>query len=425
MTNDEGPRTAKFRHSDFLILISESCRDKFFGPSLRRKLTKKNIKLMIIAGEASGDLHGGDLCRELIKLQPGLSLFGMGGEKMKDAGVELIQEISRTGVVGFWEVYKDLGHYRRIFKKMVAELDNHRPDGVILIDYPGFNIRFARQAHRRGIKVIYYISPQVWAWGAGRVRKLEQSVDKMLVIFDFEKEFYRDSSLPVEFVGHPLVDNFPADLSRGSASPGLKAKDRPWIGLLPGSRATELEKLLPLLVKTAALIRQELPTAEFVLPLASPSLEKIVLPYLSGLSFPIHLRIGRSREVLAAADLVIAASGTVTLEAAAAATPLIVVYKISLFSWLLARFLIKVPYISLVNLVGGEEIVPEYLQFQATPPRVARRVLRLFSHPEEREEMIKRLMEVRRKLGPPGAARRAAAAVLATLNPDSASAGLN
>ena len=373
---------------------------------------------MIIAGEPSGDLHGADLCRELFKLRDDLSLFGMGGEKMKEAGVELIQEIGRTGVVGFWEVYKDLGHYRRIFKKMVEEMDARRPDGVILIDYPGFNIRFARQAHRRGIKVIYYISPQVWAWGAGRVRKLEKFVDKMLVIFDFEKEFYRSSPLPVEFVGHPLVDNFPTALNRDSARPGEKEKDQPLIGLLPGSRALELEKLLPLLVKTAALIRQELPSAEFVIPLASAALEKSARPYLSGLSFPIRIKIGPSREVLTATDLVIAASGTVTLEAAACATPLIVVYKLSLFSWLLAHFLIKVPYISLVNLVGGEQIVPEYLQFQATPRRVARRALRLLSHPEEREEMIERLSEVRRKLGPPGAARRAAAAVLATLNSD-------
>ena len=376
---------------------------------------------MIIAGEASGDLHGAALCRELFKLHPDLSIYGMGGEKMKDSGVELIQEIERTGVVGFWEVYKDLGHYRRIFKNMEKELERRHPDGVILIDYPGFNIRFARQAHRRGIKVIYYISPQVWAWGAGRVRKLEKYVDKMLVIFDFEKDFYRSSSLPVEFVGHPLVDNFPVELDRDSARTGLKLKDHPLIGLLPGSRASEQEKLLPLLVETAAMIRQELPSAEFVIPLASSSLEKSARPYLSELSFPIRLQLGQSREVLAAADLVIAASGTVTLEAAASATPLIVVYKISLFSWLLARLLIKVPYISLVNLVGGGEIVPEYIQFQATPDRVARRALRLLSRPEEREKMIKRLSEVRRKLGPPGASRRAAAAVLAMLNPLAAS----
>lgn len=381
-------------------------------------MTERKLNLMIIAGEASGDLHGAALCRELAELRPGLSIYGMGGEKMKDAGVELIQKIERTGVVGFWEVYKDLGRYRRIFNRMVAELERRRPDGVVLIDYPGFNIRFARQAHQRGIKVIYYISPQVWAWGKGRVKKLEKFVDKMLVIFEFEKEFYRSSSLPVEFVGHPLADNLPVELSRDSAREKLKLNNQPLIGLLPGSRTSELKNILPLLVATAKRIRDELPGAEFIIPLNSPSLEKTVRPYLSRLSFPIRLEIGRSREVLSAADLVIAASGTVTLEAAASATPLIVVYKLSFFTWILARVLIKVPYISLVNLVGGGEIVPEYLQYQATPPRVARCALRLLSHPEEREEMIKRFSDVCRKLGPPGAARRSAAAVLATLNPD-------
>ena len=379
-------------------------------------MTGRKLNLLVIAGEPSGDLHGAALCRELSRIRPGLSLRGMGGEKMAAAGVELIQEISGTGVVGFWEVYKNLGRYRRIFKKMTAELDRHRPDGVILIDYPGFNIRFARQARRRGVKVIYYISPQVWAWGAGRVRRLEKYVDKMLVIFAFEKEFYRESSLPVEFVGHPLADGFSPVEDRQSAQAALKAEGRPLIGLLPGSRVSELEKLLPLLVDTAALIRRELPAAEFIMPLAADSQEHLARSYLSGLSFPIRLETGRSGEVLAAADLVIAASGTVTLEAAAAGVPLIVVYKTSLFSWILGRFLIKVPYISLVNLVQREEVVPEYIQFQATPDRVARRALRLLSQTGEREKMVRSLGEVRRKLGLPGAARRAAAAVLETLD---------
>ncbi len=369
--------------------------------------------IMILAGEPSGDLHGGNLCRRLKELDPEVRLFGMGGEMMEEAGVELVQRIGRTGVVGFWEVFKDIGRYRKIFYYLVGVMEERRPDAVVLIDYPGFNIRFARRARLFGAKVIYYISPQIWAWGGKRIETLKRSVDKMVVIFEFEKEVYRPSGLDVEFVGHPLIDTIdPGDWEEGKK---LRAelKGRPVIGLLPGSRESEIERLLPILLETAAIVRQQSKEAVFALPLASANLKPLVEGYLKNSPVEVRLLEGKTRPLLAASDLLIVASGTATLEAAVFNTPMIVVYKLNFFSWLFSRAVIKIPYIGLANVIYGEKIVPEYIQFKARPALIARRALDILTHPEVRERMIEQLGVVRKKLGEPGASLRAAQAVLA------------
>jgi len=378
-------------------------------------MTADNANIMILAGEPSGDIHGGHLCRELKNISPGIQLFGMGGPKMEEAGFEVVHRIGDTGVVGFWEVYKELGKYWKIFKKMVAVMEERRPDAVILIDYPGFNIRFARKAHQLGIKVYYYISPQLWAWGQWRIKKIRRYVDKMLVIFPFEKEFYNSHGIEAEFIGHPLIGTLNLDLSKEECQKHLGITSSPVIGLLPGSRRGEIEKIMPILIETAKILQEKIPEAKFILPIASIELRPLIEDQLKQTSVKIRTREGSGKEIIVASDLLILASGTVTLEASVYLTPMIIVYKISFFSWLMGKILIKIPFIGLVNIVRGQKIIPEFIQYQARPEAVAQAGLEILTQPEIRERMIGELKIVRDKLGRPGAATRAAAVITNSL----------
>jgi len=378
-------------------------------------MTADNANIMILAGEPSGDIHGGHLCRELKNISPGIQLFGMGGPKMEEAGFEVVHRIGDTGIVGFWEVYKELGKYWKIFKKMVAVMEERRPDAVILIDYPGFNIRFAKKAHQLGIKVYYYISPQLWAWGQWRIKKIRRYVDKMLVIFPFEKEFYNSHGIEAEFIGHPLIGTLNLDLSKEECQKHLGITSSPVIGLLPGSRRGEIEKILPILIETAKILQEKIPEAKFILPIASIELRPLIEDQLKQTSVKIRTREGSGKEIIVASDLLILASGTVTLEASVYLTPMIIVYKISFFSWLMGKILIKIPFIGLVNIVRGQKIIPEFIQYQARPEAVAQAGLEILTQPEIRKRMIGELKIVRDKLGRPGAATRAAAVITNSL----------
>jgi len=378
-------------------------------------MTADNANIMILAGEPSGDIHGGHLCRELKNISPGIQLFGMGGPKMEEAGFEVVHRIGDTGIVGFWEVYKELGKYWKIFKKMVAVMEERRPDAVILIDYPGFNIRFAKKAHQLGIKVYYYISPQLWAWGQWRIKKIRRYVDKMLVIFPFEKEFYNSHGIEAEFIGHPLIGTLNLDLSKEECQKHLGITSSPVIGLLPGSRRGEIKKILPILIETAKILQEKIPEAKFILPIASIELRPLIEDQLKQTSVKIRTREGSGKEIIVASDLLILASGTVTLEASVYLTPMIIVYKISFFSWLMGKILIKIPFIGLVNIVRGQKIIPEFIQYQARPEAVAQAGLEILTQPEIRERMIGELKIVRDKLGRPGAATRAAAVITNSL----------
>jgi lipid-A-disaccharide synthase len=380
---------------------------------------KRNNQIMIVAGEPSGDIHGGRLCRELKNLAPELELFGMGGARMEAAGVDLVQPIGKTGVVGFWEVYKDIGRYRKIFHNLVRIMEERKPRAVILIDYPGFNLRFARQARRRGIRVIYYISPQLWAWGKRRIKKVRRFVDLMVVIFGFEKEFYRRHGVDAVWVGHPLAGTIDRSLDRRSARKILGTTGDPVIGLLPGSRKSEIEKILPILLEAAGKIRADFPRAEFLLPIAAEDLRPLAESCLAGSPVPVRMEDGSGQEIIAAADLLLAASGTVTLEAALFATPLLIVYKLSFLSWLFARLMIRIPHIGLVNIVAGREVVPEFIQHRARPERIARAAGEILNRPAERERMIGELKQVAETLGAPGSSRRAAEAIWKTIANDS------
>jgi len=380
-------------------------------------MTADNTNIMLLAGEPSGDIHGGHLCRELKSLSPDILLFGMGGPEMEEAGMEILHRIGDTGVVGFWEVYREIGKYWKIFKKMVAFMEERKPDAVILIDYPGFNIRFARKAQRMGIKVYYYISPQLWAWGQWRIKKIRRSVDRMLVIFPFEKEFYNSHGIEAEFVGHPLIGTLNPDLEQEECRERLGITSSPLIGLLPGSRRGEIEKILPLLLETAGILQKDIPEADFIIPVASAELNPVIKEKLRAASITAKVAEQNSQEIIAAADLLILASGTVTLEAAFFLKPMIIVYKLSFFSWLMAKILVKIPFIGLVNIVGGKEIVPEFIQYQAHPKEIARRAVEILTQPEIRNRMIRELTIVKEKLGPTGAAGRAARVIIQALHP--------
>lgn len=328
-------------------------------------------QVMIVAGEASGDLHAANLIRELLAKAPGTQVSGMGGAKLREVGVELIVDSSNLAVIGFIEV---LAHYREIkaaLRTLQSAVLERRPDLLILVDYVGFNLRLAETAKRAGIKVLFYVSPQVWAWRPHRVKKIGECVDMMAVLFPFEAQFYERHGIPVRYVGHPLLEHAKPQRTREQALQafGLEA-DRPVVGLLPGSRRGEIKRLMPILMAAADELRRRLPAVQFVLPLASSLSEADLAPYAPQ-SHGVRVVSGQSYDVMNAADALITASGTATLEAALIGTPMVIVYKISLLSYWIMKRLILIEHVGLANIVAGERVVRELLQHDARPDLIA------------------------------------------------------
>lgn len=386
------------------------------------------MQVFVIAGEASGDLHGSNLIHALRSKLPQTRFVGIGGPKMEEAGLELLFPSSDLAVVGVVEV---IGHIRPILKafgRTTAWLRKKKPDLLILIDYPEFNLQVATRAKKLGIPIFYYISPQVWAWRQGRVKKLRRLVDRMAVILPFEKAFFRSHGMEVSFVGHPLLDVVKAGVSKTEfcKKAGINP-ERPIVGLVPGSRKSEVSRLFPVMAGAAERIFQDRHDVQFVVPLA-PSLDPGILesfnhritelittdPHRQSQTdrSPDHqiIRVveGQTYDAIAASDLILAASGTVTLEAAILGTPMVVTYKVSPVTCFLGKCLIKVPFASLVNLVAGRRVVNEIIQQDVTPERLSREALSLLRDNTGRENMIKELEEVKNALGGTGAAERAA-----------------
>lgn len=371
-----------------------------------------SYNIFVIAGEASGDLHGAGLVKALKDRLPDAHFTGIGGPKMREAGLDLLFPSSRLAVVGLVEVFSHLRPILNAFRRTVNWLRKERPDLLILIDYPEFNLLVAARAKRLGIPVFYYISPQVWAWRSGRVRKIRRLVDRVAVILPFEESFFRRYGMEVDFVGHPLLDSVKSTASRQEFRKGLGLDDRcTVVGLLPGSRHGEIARMFPLMAQAARRILDKRPETHFVVPLA-PSFDHDILESLvpEGCNLGDSLKIvrGRTYDAMAAADLLVAASGTVTLEAAILGVPMIVTYRVSPLTYFLGRRLIRVPFVSLVNLVAGREVIPEILQDEATPARIAQATLALLEDKEGRKAMVKDLERVKAALGSPGAASRAA-----------------
>ena len=361
--------------------------------------------IMIVSGEASGDLHGAKLAEALLAISPRLTLFGIGGDRMRAAGVRVAVDARQLAVVGLTEVASQLPGILRGWRAACRMLAQRRPDLLILIDFPDFNLRLARYAKRLGTKVLYYISPQIWAWRRQRVRQIRRRVDHMAVILPFEADFYRGHGVKVSFVGHPLMDQ-QTDAAAFETNTDAEA---PTVGLLPGSRDSEVVRLLPSMLGAALRLQQRL-GAHIMLSRADsvdPQLAaRIIAPYRRRLDMDIVS--GRPQSLFRSADLLIAASGTVTLEAALWGTPLMIVYRVSPLSYLLGKALIRVPHIGLVNLIAGRRVAPELIQQAATPENIAAEALVILSDPRRRANMRAELARVRKRLGAAGASRRVA-----------------
>ncbi|MBI3802824.1 MAG: lipid-A-disaccharide synthase [Nitrospirae bacterium] len=376
-------------------------------------------RIMMVAGEASGDLHGGALAEALLKEDPSLQIVGFGGTAMRRAGVEVIFDIAQLGVVGIFEVFLHLKSVWEAYRMGVKTLESG-VDLLVLIDYPDFNLRLAKAAKQRGVPVVYYISPQVWAWRAGRVKTIGERIDQMLVILPFEERIYTEAGIPCEFVGHPLLDEAAsAQLKYPSKSAYLEGcgllPEGTTIGLLPGSRHREVLSHLPTMLEAMALLAKEIPGLQLLVPVA-PSLSKEwVLDLTRRVDLPLRCVEGEFQEVLRASDAVVVASGTATLQTALAQAPMVIVYKLSPLTYWLARRLIRLKSIGLVNIVAGRPIVPELIQAEASPERIRQEVGRLLKDGVARERMKGDLKEVAERLGAAGASSRAAAVILERL----------
>lgn len=372
-------------------------------------------RLLISCGEASGDLYGAELVRHLREQVPGLDAFGLGGDRLQAEGASLLAHVRDLAVVGLLEVVSHLRHLRAVFGRVLEEAERHRPDAAVLVDYPDFNLRLARALHRRGIPVIYYVSPQLWAWRRGRIHDIRASVARMLVIFPFEEALYRDAGVPVSFVGHPLVSlvHPPADPVTLRRELGLDP-ERPVVALLPGSRAKEVAHNLPPMAASVDALAAARPELQFVAAVAA-SLDPTLIRRGLG-DRPVTIVHDRTHAALSAATAAIVASGTATVEAALLGAPMVVVYRLSPWTYRLGRRFVRVPYYAMVNLIGGRRVVPELIQGDFTADRVLGEIVPLLDDTETRRQMQRDLHEVREKLGAPGASARAAAVVAPYLN---------
>ncbi len=369
-------------------------------------------RIIIVAGEASGDLHGSNLVRAMKSINPRLCFTGIGGTRLRETGVELIAHCSEMGVVGLTEVGSKLKHILGVFFRLKAIIRESKPDLVILIDYPDFNIPLAKTAARAGVPVLYYISPQVWAWRKSRIRTLKKIVRKMAVILPFEPAVYREYGMDVDFVGHPLLDIINDEIT---AAPREIAGFR--IGLLPGSREGEIRTILPVMLESAEILNGKISgPVSFFLPLAETIDQRIVQEYLKN----SHLKIEVIREDIyahiKAADAAMVASGTATLETALLGTPMVVLYKVSPLTYFAGKCLVNIKCISLVNIIAGRMIVPELIQDDMNPQRIALEVLSIIEDPKRAAQMRADLNEIRTNLGGPGASERAARIACGLLN---------
>lgn len=371
-------------------------------------------RIMIVAGEASGDIYGAGLIKAVHAIDPTFRFFGIGGARMREAGAETMADSADMAVVGLVEVLKHFDVIAPAFLQLKRILQNDPPDLLILIDYPGFNLRLAKVAKQAGVKVLYYISPQIWAWRQGRVKKIKKLVDHMAVILPFEAPLYEKAGVPVSFVGHPMADRVKTELSHDEAASSFGLDpSRPIVGLFPGSRRSEVSRLLPVILDAAQLLQQQFPDVQFVLPLASTLSDADLAPYLVGHQLSITTTRERIHDLIKACDAVIAVSGTVTLEIALVGTPLVIIYKLAALTYQLAVRLVKVDHIGLCNIVAGETVAQELIQDDASPQRIAQEIGRILSDARYADELKQGLANVRQRLGGGGSDQKMAALVMA------------
>lgn len=375
-------------------------------------------RIMILAGEISGDMHGAALLGELKKIFPGeIEAYGIGGEYLKAEGVELYEHADKTAVIGFWEVAKRFFFFRNLLKKTVAFLDSRRPDMLLTVDYPGFNLRVAAEARKRGIKTVHYICPQVWAWHRERIPKIAAVLDKLITIFPFEPPLFNGTGLDAVFAGHPLVDRAAETMTQNP--PDLEWGPGHRIALFPGSRPNEIRRLLPDIVAGAAELEKRIGPCSFLIPSPTPATAEMVKEELNRLRIkPAHIRttLGSSRHALLQAEAAAAKSGTGTLEASLLLCPCVIVYRLSYISYRILKHAITgISHIGLPNIVAGREVCSELIQSGLTPRTLADELEKIVKGGAKRDAALAGLKEVNAALGGPGAAARAAAAVAGML----------
>jgi lipid-A-disaccharide synthase len=371
-----------------------------------------SVPLLIVAGEVSGDLHAAAMLRALRRRRPDIAAWGIGGNALRSAGMDLVRHVREMETIGLTDALRRLPHFFRVYAELVRRLDAHPPAAAVLVDFPGFNLRLARALRARGIPVIYYICPQIWAWRHSRIRTIARNVRRLLVIFPFETDLFQGRSLRVEFVGHPLADAIAEEMKE--PAPPLPWAGEPRLAVLPGSRRQEIARILPPLLGAAARVEKERPGASFLLAVSDEEAAGWVRGGLATAGErprKIEIVAGRTRQVLREARAAWVASGTATLEAAMLGCPMIVVYRTSPLTYGAARAVVRVRHIGLVNLVAGRPVCPELLQGAARPAMLARAIAPLLDDTPERRAMSEGLADVAAALGGAGAAERAAAAV--------------
>ncbi|OGW14266.1 MAG: lipid-A-disaccharide synthase [Nitrospinae bacterium RIFCSPLOWO2_12_FULL_47_7] len=376
-------------------------------------MNAKKQRVLISAGEESGDLQGANLVTAMKAICPDIRFYGLGGKKMRQAGVETCSDIDRMGGLGLVEFIGGICHHWRVYRILRREIASGKYTAVILVHYPLFNLFLAKACRKANLPVFFFISPQIWAWRKGRIKAIRQVVSKMYVILPFEEKLYLDENVDVEFVGHPFVELVKPTLSREDAFrefglvPGVKT-----IGLLPGSRKSEVDLLLDVMVDAAERIKKELGDCQFVLPVADTINPEYVRSKL--LHAPVEIKVvtGKAYDAMNCSDYLICASGSVTLEAGLLGCPMVIVYKLKALSYWVYRWFVNVKNFGLVNIVAGEEVVPELLQFQVTAERIASEALSVLKKPERQQAIRARLFRVRESLGEPGVAHRLAKSIV-------------
>lgn len=373
--------------------------------------------IYIVAGEASGEAHAARLVSALKQQQPAIYITGIGGEKMRAAGADINIDFAELAVMGLVEVIKRYPRIKGIFNQVVAELRRQPPDLLILVDYPGFNLKLAKQAKKLGIKVLYYISPKIWAWRAGRIEQIKRDVDHMAVLFPFEQEIYETAGVAVTCVGHPLVEAVHTEYSQAAAREkfSLDTDDRV-IGLFPGSRRSEISVLLPVMLEAAERIQQRHFPVSVVIPQAPGIDETYLHQYLAGSRLHISIIKDDFYDVIKACDAIVAASGTVTLEIALLGVPHFIIYKVSSWSYRILKRLVKIPYVGLCNIVTKQPVIKELLQDDVTSVRLEQQLMDLLTHPQRLKNAEQIRQQVREALGPSGGADNAAKLVLSLLS---------
>lgn len=376
----------------------------------------KNI--LIVAGEASGDLHAADLISEIKKMNAQIQFFGLGGEKMQEQGVDLSFNMTELAVVGLFEALRNLNKFKKIFHDLLKKVDVKKPDLAILVDYPGFNLRLAKELKKRNIPIIYYISPQVWAWGGNRIKIIKKLIRRMIVFFKFEEVLYKTHNIPVSFIGHPLIDHIKTTMSKEELLRKFNIPNSEFtIALLPGSREKEVRNMLPIMLDTAVLLYRDLPSVKFLILRYPTVKEELFEHLLAEYRLPVYTLHNMTYDGLAASDFALVTSGTATIETAILGIPMVIIYKVSYLSWLCLRMIIKIPFIGMVNIIAKQVVVPEFIQYRAQPKRIAQYVKETLTNPQELDKIKKLLWDVKQRLGKKQAARKAASLILGELDP--------